>query len=1182
MKKIFLFTLTAFVFANASAQFLYTLSAPDTLQINYNSSTDKRYLSTDIKDIDFSDDKKIVVNKTNNQSDTYYRNSLQNIRFISRYSSPKTLLSEERFGAYEGLFYTNYQYYNSFYFLSCLASDEMLGGGGIADPWAGFDYLSANINEFKAFETATYESVYKINELIKKVDQLPEEVDQKIADHTKGEMLFLRAYHHYELASLLEQIQVITDNESWEQRVKTFTPEEIWGQIMLDLKNAINLMDGSLCPSLHEDGRVSRYAAEAMLARAFLFYTGFYQGKHNIAEQEASVNLPDGSTLTKQDVIDYLAECISQSPFYLVSDFRNLWPYTNRYTVEENPETAGLGLKWVEDDWAINPEVLFKVRYNTKASWMYYYSSGYANLYALAFGHRMATDQDSYQQLFPIGGGWGAGSVAPNLYDDWNTAEPNDMRRNASIQDVYQTQYPLFAYNRDYAQLTQYHEKKISPIIGKQPSSYNGWGDYQIFEVMMYYGSEYNIGTSNAFQSGSIHPLNLIRMSDVMLMHSELTGTVDGINQVRARAGLQPLVSYSLEALQQERRWELAFEGVRWNDMRRWGDAYCMAALDKQLNQPIVNLTDYTTNTPDLFECSAYSQQYAKTHGFFKTHEGDTECQKAYEALAGSWTYGKLQGMTYGTLKYNGASAQDFVGTLEGMIAGYSLDQMKLHVNAAEGEVTEFAHMVIEGDNILKISALGDTLARGTITLHETNNYDWRICTAEVSGNAVLGNNGCSKFDVLKLDDQLVLVDATSKNTNDAAQFWVFRYANNVDMTLYNIANKKWSYAVSRVYDWNTNQYNYTAPWGWGGWNSSSNLSIPVLYCAQLEGVSAAGLAAQASSWGITDVREADPYAYMQFNLNDMTVSKFTRNGELIAKGEFEVEPESYEVIITVHNHATLFPYSYYGAGETVEQFGVRYSQYGYECVDINTDILTLRELNSSEQFTFWAFGQRGLTSEELAEQVVISQFDKNDAPAADGCYFAVSFKDGKNRTFGYDFADGTRIIPSGNWARPDVTRGTTCQKDLRVWVLNCNNDTASVTRTLTFNMDTKPASQVVIYDNPAGATGTAWDASCFRFSDNEGLNFPYITDEQFLELVGKELHFTVIDAQESPLMRVMNGWWSATYYDNLPVEIGDFNFVVTEEMADDCRRGGQAKDLVPMLTSGKATISKVYYYNEQ
>lgn len=88
------------------------------------------------------------------------------------------------------------------------------------------------------------------------------------------------------------------------------------------------------------------------------------------------------------------------------------------------------------------------------------------------------------------------------------------------------------------------------------------------------------------------------------------------MNRVRNRVGLPP-VSYSLEALQNERRWELAFEGVRWNDIRRWHIA--ANALAKQQNVAIyINDAVATQNVP---QNGGYAQRYNETAGFMKIPE---------------------------------------------------------------------------------------------------------------------------------------------------------------------------------------------------------------------------------------------------------------------------------------------------------------------------------------------------------------------------------------------------------------------------------------------------------------------------------------------------------------------------------------------------------------------------------
>ena len=110
------------------------------------------------------------------------------------------------------------------------------------------------------------------------------------------------------------------------------------------------------------------------------------------------------------------------------------------------------------------------------------------------------------------------------------------------------------------------------------------------------YGTDGWAQGSENLQLNNIHDLVLIRFADVLLMQSELKENTDGINRVRERAGLSPISSYSLQALQNERRWELAFESIRWNDIRRWHIA--AAALEKQTNVKIYRWICRTAASP--------------------------------------------------------------------------------------------------------------------------------------------------------------------------------------------------------------------------------------------------------------------------------------------------------------------------------------------------------------------------------------------------------------------------------------------------------------------------------------------------------------------------------------------------------------------------------------------------------
>ena len=81
----------------------------------------------------------------------------------------------------------------------------------------------------------------------------------------------------------------------------------------------------------------------------------------------------------------------------------------------------------------------------------------------------------------------------------------------------------------------------------------------------------------------------IIRYTDVMMMYAEALNEIgysangeafDILNKVRKRAGLAAKTSTELSsqtsfrnAIMKERRYEFAFEGLRWDDLVRWGIA---------------------------------------------------------------------------------------------------------------------------------------------------------------------------------------------------------------------------------------------------------------------------------------------------------------------------------------------------------------------------------------------------------------------------------------------------------------------------------------------------------------------------------------------------------------------------------------------------------------------------------
>ena len=134
----------------------------------------------------------------------------------------------------------------------------------------------------------------------------------------------------------------------------------------------------------------------------------------------------------------------------------------------------------------------------------------------------------------------------------------------------------------------------------------------------------------------------------------------------------------------------------------------------------------------------------------------------------------------------------------------------------------------------------------------------------------------------------------------------------------------------------------------------------------------------------------------------------------------------------------------------------------------------------------------------------------------------------------------------------------------------------------VTCSVITDPLQKFYIYGDPAKAGEEppfqpgAWDAAAMRFSSTEGAHLPTISDDIYFGL--KTLIFDVSDVSPDFDLKVMNGWWSNTYYDHVKWTSGLNELQITETMAKECAKGGEGRDLDLMLYSGSMTLKSVYY----
>ncbi|WP_421824482.1 RagB/SusD family nutrient uptake outer membrane protein [Flagellimonas oceanensis] len=416
----------------------------------------------------------------------------------------------------------------SFYAASEVMSDDCFGGVGNAD---GYNYQA--IDEFDGSRAPSYSNlfndtwvsyygaIHRCNVLINRIDQVDWTGNEDTRNQYLGEARFIRAYLYFEMARLWGGIPLLTEPSS--ENLPRSSAEEVYAVIAEDLVYAANNM-----PDISYDtvpnGRVTRWAAKSLLARVYLFYTGYY-GQSNLV-----------GMVSQAQALEHLEDVIQGSGHSLVPEFKDLWPAAS--TTESGTTYAG------ED----NPEVVFSVKYTFTSD---YNGNTDGNHWMVMFGLRNLDH-------FPYGRGWGI-TVNPKLY---NLYDENDTRRDASVISIEEEEIDfgsdLLLDQREY---TGYTNKKYTPM-----SAYDEEGNLNSAAELL--------GATN-FQIGQFQDYTVIRYADVLLMAAEL-GSASAqayFDQVRQRAygdNFSPL-SATPNNIMIERHKEFALEGIRYWDLLRQG-----------------------------------------------------------------------------------------------------------------------------------------------------------------------------------------------------------------------------------------------------------------------------------------------------------------------------------------------------------------------------------------------------------------------------------------------------------------------------------------------------------------------------------------------------------------------------------------------------------------------------------
>ena len=240
------------------------------------------------------------------------------------------------------------------------------------------------------------------------------------------------------------------------------------------------------------------------------------------------------------------------------------------------------------------------------------------NYLSTFWGLRVNGNNGNRDCTYPFTQGWGQGTPSCNIWDDWTVAENNggykDIRKLGSLIDC-DHECAAYSYVKDDCEESGYGVKKFNSITLDALTGDSPWWD-----ALPEYSSS---SLDNPMQGDHFEDYYLMRYADVLLMLSELTGQVQYMNQVQARAKVPLTATYSLAALQNERRWEFVFEGLRFNDMRRWSgcdnhseSSYAAKALQAQSGKLIVCLGDKANKRKMEHMTCSWSKRYADTKGF--------------------------------------------------------------------------------------------------------------------------------------------------------------------------------------------------------------------------------------------------------------------------------------------------------------------------------------------------------------------------------------------------------------------------------------------------------------------------------------------------------------------------------------------------------------------------------------
>ena len=281
---------------------------------------------------------------------------------------------------------------NIFFWWSCM-SDDCYGSGGLQDymPKSMHHFTMQDANQYEYDWILLYGGVSRANNMIETIDNVEWTDAQKAQrDQLLGEAFFMRGLYTMWLTQMYGDIPLIISTTITDESYQQVSAEDVvYPQIIADFLSAKNLMKPERA---NGSGHADKYCAEGFMARAYMFWAGFYKGVGELKNGAPAIELKNRNgeaieqegcnqaSVSKDDIVNGLKDIINNGGYKLCEDFRSLWQYSNSHLWDEAHDGVGHAYEFIADMKRENcfdqpgmgngnTEELFQIQFMNASSW---------------------------------------------------------------------------------------------------------------------------------------------------------------------------------------------------------------------------------------------------------------------------------------------------------------------------------------------------------------------------------------------------------------------------------------------------------------------------------------------------------------------------------------------------------------------------------------------------------------------------------------------------------------------------------------------------------------------------------------------------------------------------------------------------------------------------------------------